>query len=83
MEVIQMPRPMRWIWASLGAYWLSSIIHPGFFSIAIMALLMIPILIADVFFPPRVNTTVISGSEDTEKNSSDNEEAVKEQAKPA
>lgn len=52
MEIIKMPRPIRWIWASFGAYWLSNIIHPGFFSVAIMALLMIPIIIADVFFPP-------------------------------
>ena len=53
MEIITMPRPMRWIWASLGAYWLAHIIHPGFVSIAIMALLMIPLLIADLMFPPR------------------------------
>lgn len=55
MEIITMPRPMRWIWASLGAYWLANIIHPGFVSIAIMALLMIPVLIADLMFPPRIH----------------------------
>lgn len=55
MEIITMPRPMRWIWASLGAYWLAHIIHPGFVSIAIMALLMIPVLIADLMFPPRIH----------------------------
>ncbi len=53
MEIITMPRPMRWVWASLGAYWLAHLIHPGFGSVAIMALLMIPILIVDLLYPPQ------------------------------
>lgn len=53
MEIISMPRPMRWVWGSLGAYWLADMINPGFFSIAIMALLMIPVLIMDLYYPPQ------------------------------
>jgi hypothetical protein len=53
MEIIKMPRPMRWLWASLGAYWLADIIHPGFFPVAMMALVMIVVLIFDLWFPPE------------------------------
>ncbi|MCX7088318.1 MAG: hypothetical protein NTV00_09725 [Methylococcales bacterium] len=53
MEIVRIPRPMRWFWGSLGAYWLADMINPGFFSVAIMALLMIPILILDMYFPPQ------------------------------
>lgn len=53
MEFVKLPRPMRWFWGSLGAYWVADIINPGFFSVAIMALLMIPILIADIYYPPQ------------------------------
>jgi hypothetical protein len=53
MEIAQLPKPMRWFWGSLAAYWLADMINPGFFSVAIMALLMIPILIADLYFPPQ------------------------------
>lgn len=59
MEIIKMPRPIRWIWASLGAYWLAEIIHPGFFSVAVMALVMIPLLIADLCFPPQLPLPVV------------------------
>lgn len=44
---------MRWVWGSIGAYWLADIINPGFFSVAVMALCMIPILILDIYFPPE------------------------------
>ena len=67
MEIITMPRPMRWIWASLGAYWLAHIIHPGFVSIAIMALLMIPLLIADLMFPPRPPVPVKNAEDEFEE----------------
>lgn len=62
MEIISMPRPMRWIWGSLGAYWLADMINPGFFSIALMALLMVPVLILDMYFPPEPEPSV--GSEE-------------------
>ena len=67
MEIITMPRPIRWIWASLGAYWLAHIIHPGFVSIAIMALLMIPLLIADLMFPPRPPVPVKHSAEESDE----------------
>lgn len=57
MEIISMPRPMRWIWGSLGAYWLADIINPGFFSVAIMALLMIPVLVLDLYYPPEAEAS--------------------------
>lgn len=60
MEIISMPRPMRWVWGSLGAYWLADMINPGFFSIAIMALLMIPVLILDLYYPPQAEAEVNS-----------------------
>lgn len=53
MEIVKHPKPMRWFWASLAAYAVADIINPGFFSIAIMALVMIPILIADIYFPAK------------------------------
>jgi hypothetical protein len=53
MEMVTMPRPMRWLWGSVGAYWLTDAINPGFFSVAVMALVMIPILIVDFYFPPH------------------------------
>lgn len=54
VEKVKLPRPMRWFWGSLGAYWLADMINPGFFSVAVMALIMILILIADLYFPPPV-----------------------------
>lgn len=42
-----MPRPMRMVWGSLVAYWLSGIINPAFVAIAVMIALFIPILISE------------------------------------
>jgi hypothetical protein len=78
METIKMPRPMRWMWASLGAYWLAGIIHPGFFSVAIMALLMIPIIIADVMFPPQPELTKLNHADETLTESETETMEVKE-----
>ncbi len=68
MEIISMPRPMRWIWGSLGAYWLADMINPGFFSIALMALLMVPVLILDMYFPPDPEPLVGSEEEVAEED---------------
>ncbi|NOT86120.1 MAG: hypothetical protein HOP02_15365 [Methylococcaceae bacterium] len=54
MEIVKLPRPMRWFWGCLGAYWLADIINQGFFYVAVMSLLMIPILIVDVYFPQQI-----------------------------
>lgn len=45
MEYVKMPRPMRMVWGSLAAYWLSGVIHPAFIGIAALIALFIPILI--------------------------------------
>ncbi|TAK63505.1 hypothetical protein [Methylobacter sp.] len=50
MKVIKMPRPMRMVWGSAVAYWLSGIINPAFVAIAVMIALFIPILISEYLF---------------------------------
>jgi len=50
---VLLPGPMRMVWGALAAYWLRDIIHPAFTLIAVMILLMIPVLIANMFFPER------------------------------
>ena len=50
---VVLPGPMRMVWGALAAYWLRDIIHPAFTLIAVMILLMIPVLIANMFFPER------------------------------
>jgi len=50
---VVLPGPMRMVWGALAAYWLRDIIHPAFTLIAVMILLMIPVLIANIFFPER------------------------------
>jgi len=46
-----MPRPMRMVWGSLVAYWLSGVINPAFVAIAVMIVLFIPVIVADPYFP--------------------------------
>lgn len=46
-----MPTPMRMVWGSAIAYWLSGIINPAFVAIAVMIALFIPILISEYLFP--------------------------------
>lgn len=41
------------VWGALAAYWLRDIIHPAFTLIAVMILLMIPVLIANMLFPDK------------------------------
>jgi len=50
---VLLPGPMRMVWGALAAYYLRDIIHPAFTLIAVMILLMIPVLIANMFFPER------------------------------
>ncbi|MCF7969621.1 MAG: hypothetical protein K9L22_00455 [Methylococcaceae bacterium] len=50
---VLLPGPMRMVWGALAAYYLKDIIHPAFTLIAVMILLMIPVLIANMFFPER------------------------------
>ncbi len=38
---------MRYIWASLGALWLGDIINTGFFLVAALLLLFLPVLWAE------------------------------------
>jgi hypothetical protein len=51
LKIIKMPRPMRMVWGSLVAYWLSGIINPAFVAIAVMIALFIPILISEYLYP--------------------------------
>ncbi|MGZ4976634.1 MAG: hypothetical protein ACXV8O_05720 [Methylobacter sp.] len=53
MKIVKMPGPMRMVWGSLVAYWLSGIINPAFVAIAVMIILFIPILIVDPYFPSQ------------------------------
>lgn len=53
VKIIKMPRPMRMVWGSAIAYWLSGIINPAFVAIAVMIALFIPVLIVDPYFPSR------------------------------
>ena len=53
LKIIKMPGPMRMVWGSALAYWLSGIINPAFIAIAIMIVLFIPVLIVDPYFPSR------------------------------
>jgi hypothetical protein len=51
LKVIKMPRPMRMVWGSAVAYWLSGVINPAFVAIAVMIALFIPILFAEHYSP--------------------------------
>lgn len=53
MKIVKMPRPMRMVWGSLLAYWLSGIINPAFVAIAVLIALYIPILVVDPYFPSQ------------------------------
>jgi len=53
LKIVKMPRPMRMVWGSLMAYWLSDIINPAFVAIAVLIVLYIPILVIDPYFPSR------------------------------
>jgi hypothetical protein len=53
VKTVKVPGPMRMVWGSLMAYWLSGIVHPAFVAIAVMIALFIPILIADPYFPTQ------------------------------
>lgn len=53
MKKVKVPKPMRMVWGSLIAYWLSGVINPAFVAIAVMIALYIPILITDPYFPTK------------------------------
>jgi short subunit fatty acids transporter len=65
---VALPSPMRMVWGALAAYWLRDIIHPAFTLIAVMILLMIPVLIADMFFPERKSIEVDNSEAPTDDN---------------
>ncbi len=62
MELTKIPGPMRVIWGSIGAWWVGQLLNPGFFSVAILMLCLIPVLVFELYFHvPRkitVNRTV-------------------------
>jgi hypothetical protein len=51
MKIIKLPSPTRLIFGSLGAFWLAVSVNPGFSSIGIMILLLIPVLIFELLYP--------------------------------
>lgn len=53
LKIVKVPKPMRMVWGSLIAYWLSGVISPAFVAIAVLIALFIPVLIVDPFFPTR------------------------------
>ncbi len=57
MELTKIPGPMRVIWGSIGAWWVGQQINPGFFSIALLMLCLIPVLVFELYFyePKKVS----------------------------
>jgi hypothetical protein len=53
MKISKLPSPTRLVLASLGAFWLAGTMHPGFNSIGILILLLIPVLIFETLFPKK------------------------------
>ena len=53
LKKVKVPKPMRMVWGSLIAYWLSGVVNPAFVAIAVMIALYIPILITDPYFPTK------------------------------
>lgn len=51
MKIIKLPSPTRLFFGSLGAFWLAGTINPGFNSIGILILLLIPVLIFELLYP--------------------------------
>ncbi len=49
MEPIKLPNPFQFVGASLAAWWLAHVVNPGFFAVAVMIMLMIPVLLADSY----------------------------------
>lgn len=58
---VKVPGPMRMVWGTLVAYWLSGVINPAFVAIAVMVAMYIPILIIDPYFPSEAEE--VSSSE--------------------
>ncbi|GAB4256818.1 MAG: hypothetical protein Kow0065_05770 [Methylomicrobium sp.] len=44
MQEVKMPGPMRLVWGCLACYWLADIVNRGFYTSAVILLLMIPVL---------------------------------------
>jgi len=64
---VLLPGPMRMVWGALAAYYLRDIIHPAFTLIAVMILLMIPVLIANMFFPERKSIVIDKAVEEEDE----------------
>lgn len=53
METIKIPGPMRLVWGSLGAWWLAYILNPGFHSISVLLLFLVPVVVKEIYSSPR------------------------------
>ncbi|PKM11638.1 MAG: hypothetical protein CVV13_08460 [Gammaproteobacteria bacterium HGW-Gammaproteobacteria-3] len=56
-QFIKIPGPMRIVWGSLGCYWLKDMLNPGFLTIAVMLLSLIPVLVMEKYFPGQSEKT--------------------------
>ena len=76
METVNLPRPIRILWGSLGAWSIASIINPGFKSIAIMLLFFIPVLISELYFANQkeeISSPLAQNSEQSETKADNSE----------
>lgn len=73
---VVLPGPMGMVWGALAAYWLRDIIHPAFTLIAVMILLMIPVLIANMFFPQPKPVVHDDAGDDVSVEDSEQEDAA-------
>ncbi len=67
MEMTKIPGPMRVIWGSIGAWWVGHLLNPGFISIAILMLCLVPVLIFELYFyePKKVRLELSADAEQT------------------
>lgn len=74
MELAKIPGPMRVVWGSIGAWWVGQLLNPGFFSIAILMLTLMPVLIFELYCyePKKVSynhSTKLGNNHKTEETS--------------
>jgi hypothetical protein len=74
MEQIKQPSMMRIAFGSMSSWWVASIINPGFFAVAVMLLLMIPLVLWEFYFTfyspqKKTVTSAVESEQKTQENS--------------
>ena len=69
MDQAKLPNPMRILCGSLTAWWRAYILNPGFFAVAIMLLLMIPILVIELYLTTSKTSVPLTASMPNDDNS--------------